>query len=52
VLSVVGGSLIPFVSVFAWFPPKKLDTFFLINRLGAMLIASVLKKKYTTKYNV
>jgi hypothetical protein len=51
-LSVIGGSLVPFISVFAWFSPKKLDTFFLINRLGAMLIASVSKKKYTIKYNV
>jgi hypothetical protein len=32
------GSLVLFVSVFPWFSPKKLDTFFLINRLGQCLL--------------
>jgi hypothetical protein len=44
VLSVVGG-LGPVCIVFAQFPPKKLDTFFLINRMGQCLLLPFKKMK-------
>jgi hypothetical protein len=45
VVCLLLGGLVPFVSVFARFPPKKPDTFFLINRIGQCLLPPFQKKK-------